>query len=416
MSAVSAQTYQSLQRQYQALSAVEKTIVRLLAVFYEAATYTDLAQCLNSLGHRDSQGNAFTVSAVKSILEKLNRLNVADLKKGPACPAPLREIASRDAVKASVYEQLADLVEEVRPIPRYGSQQRRTFRHEGELIREVRIGVYQQDLAFIEDQFKDFNYYSSSRRRPSLTALLLEMADNPPDLEWIASLSAPFLERVMVAKLEKAAADLTPAEEIYELLKDRVSDPQTQSAELALLLCQEMTLRGELAELSELLRYLEKVPLNLHPSYFFLYQGTLAFLKGEYEQAQATYQKALASFKKQTRKRKVILPGLAGVFYGLLLIRPSGADEASGYLNSALSLTEGESLHEIYYILFVFSAWQKGDRQKLEILHNLSRPRPQEEGMITFLKLIVTYWLQLDNQAPLINYAQDLQRRAFRAG
>ncbi|MFN5515721.1 MAG: DEAD/DEAH box helicase [Cyanobacteriota bacterium] len=418
MSAVSAQTYQSLQRQYQALSELEKTIVRLLAVFYEAATYTDLAQCLNSLGHRDSQGKAFTVGTVKSIVEKLSRLQLAELKKGPACPAPLREIASRDAVKAGVYSRLADLVEQIRPISRYGSQQRRTFRHEGELIREARIGVYQQDLAFIEQQFHDFNYYSSSRRCPSLTALLLEMADNPPDWEWIASLSAPFLERVMAAKLEKAAADLTPAEESYELLRDRVSDPETQSAELALLLCQEMILRGELAELSQLLRYLEKTPLDLHPSYFFLYQGTLAFLKGEYEPAQAAYQKALASFKKQTRKRKVILPGLSGVFYGLLLIRPGTSTlvEAVGYLNNALSLTDGEALHEIYYILFLFSAWQRGDRQKLEILRNLCRPRPQEEGMITFLKLIVTYWLQLDNQAPLINYAQDLQRRAFRAG
>ena len=410
----------SLQAQYEQLTQLEKTVLQLLSIAYSPISRTDLTTCFKNLNCRDSAGRPVNPAIIKLTVDRLIKLGVVIQQgKGIACHQDFQEIPSRDAVKYEEFEALVAAIQQTFPIRESGYNNRRSFRNASEFIREVRIGIYRQDQAFIDKQFGDFFYYSSSNRHLNLDGILLEMMDNPFDPEWLNSLKPEFFEVAIGIKLFSSVKNLSPIEELFEQLKVQVMETEKPSPSLAMALAEQMLLRGELTELQGLLKYLEKQAINLHPSNFFFCQANIAFLKGNYTSAIAEYNKALTSVKKLTKKRKICLPGISGVLFILALMgdgSPLCLEEAKTYLKYALELTEGSYLNDVYLILTRLLEWQQGDRNKLENVRSLCRIDSDEHSIVIFFKLICTYWLQLENKAPLINQAKSLRQGAFQGG
>lgn len=411
---------QSLKNQYEKLSGLERMIVGLLAIFYTPVPRNDLAIALNDLGQRDAKNNLWSASSLKLILDKLITQNFIDAErgKGISCPVLLREIVCRDLVKNGLFKPLVAAVEKAHPIKTsYGD--RRSFRGDEELIREIRIGIYNQDLDFIKQQFKDFYQYSSSPQRISFETVLLSMVNNPFDLEWINSLNHEFYQGVVAIQLADSFTHLTPAEELFEQLREQILEEEITSLKLSVTLVEQLLFRGELEDLQTLFKQLAKPNFEIHPSNFLVLEANIYFLIGNYAKAIAVYQEALTSLRKLTKKRKVILPNIGGLFFTLALLGTREAShwgEAQTYLKIALTETEDSFYFDLYEILICLLEWQQGDRNKLIVLRNLCRIERNEKSLLSFFKLVITYWVNDDNKASLINQAKDFHRRAFTSG
>ncbi|MEB3190813.1 MAG: DEAD/DEAH box helicase [Snowella sp.] len=414
------ESYQVLQKQYEQLPLLEKTILQLLSILYHPVTRMDLATCLNHLGYRDNREKTWNVTSLKPIIETLLKLEL--LKTGSnigiTCHQQLREIPSRDAVKTGIFENLVTAVEMAAPIRESSYSSRRSFRSDSELIREVRIGIYNQDLVFIEHQFEDFYHYSSSSRQITLESVFREMLENPFDLEWLKSLSPELLDLALQIRLSESVQKLSTAEDELDLLKQEVLVVQRKSPALVMLLAEQLLLRGELKELESFFRQIEKQNIDLHPSNFFLYQGNIACLKGRYAEAITSYRQALISIRKLTKKRKIYLPGISGLLFILSLLGEGSGDckqEAQGYVKNALDLAVFGFFNEIYVLLDNLLQWQQGNQSYRERLRHLCSTDLEEHSLVTFFKLICTYWLNPDRQESLLNWARNFQKLAYRA-
>jgi hypothetical protein len=172
--------------QYEKLPPLEKTVLQFLSILYVPVSRNNLTLCLNRLNYRDNQGRALNATTLKPTLDALvtSGFLMAEKGTGITCHPSLNEIPIRDAVKSGEFEKLVAAIAATFPMREYGSNDRRLFSGESEFIREVRIGIYRQDLEFIDKQFQDYYHYSSSKRL-TLEGIFLEILENPFDLDWV---------------------------------------------------------------------------------------------------------------------------------------------------------------------------------------------------------------------------------------
>ena len=143
----------SVEAQYEALPPLGKEMIRLLAIAYAPVTQTFLLDCLREIPSAlrlplqpplETQFKAMLAQLLQADLIK-------KAKKGRlVCHESLQDIPCREAVKSGRYDQLVDLVNKHEPIRTVGYSDRRNFYSEDQFIREVRIGIYRQDLFEIE--------------------------------------------------------------------------------------------------------------------------------------------------------------------------------------------------------------------------------------------------------------------------
>ncbi len=145
-----------LVEKYHQLLPPEQVIVQLFSVIYEPVSRAAFALCLNQTGTRDKNGKPFTQQTLKPYIEQLLAagLLVQNSSQGPQCNSLLVEIATRDAVQRGGFESLVQVVQEKLPLPMRGKGGPRYFSSEGQLLREVRIGIYRQDIKFINQQLE----------------------------------------------------------------------------------------------------------------------------------------------------------------------------------------------------------------------------------------------------------------------
>ena len=416
---ISPQDYQSLRHKYQQLEPLEKAIVRVLALFHEVVSRTDLVICINHLHYRDSQGAAFVVATIKPVLERLQQLGLVEQRAGVACARALKEIAIRDALNSGVYPSLVAVIARILGNRDAKSSPYQIFNNEGEFIREVRMAIYQQDWDLMQKQFEDFHRYYSWKRHISLDKILLEMVDNPFDIHWVNSLNNQFFERVAQVKFTHAFNKLLPSEELLVAIKARIANHQDGTGYLSMLLAQELCLRGNLTELQELIAILKTKDMASATGEILMLEGNLACLRGEYNEAIAVYKHALKIIRKLAHKRGLVLPGMAGVLFALVQIGQKHAlnvEEVEYYLKKSLVDSKDTVFYAVYEMLYCLWQWQQGDAQQLERLHQLCRLDGKEESILFFFKLLCAYWSELDHKASGINYAQELQGRSLRAG
>lgn len=65
------------------------------------------------------------------------------------------------------------------------------FQRESQFIREVRIGLYSQNLSFINKQIEDYNRYNNSKDKISIENIFEQICTNPFDADWFRTLQAP---------------------------------------------------------------------------------------------------------------------------------------------------------------------------------------------------------------------------------
>lgn len=415
-----AQVRTQLAQTYRQLPRLEQQIVQLFSVIYEPLPRTSFMQCLNQMGSRDEKGKPFIAKTLKPYLDRLIEagLLIAEAGQGPQCHPLLVEIATRDAVRDGSFENLVQVVQERLPIPLIRGDKTRYFTNESQLLRELRIGIYRQDIEFINQQFED--YYEYGHPKPgnkfSTEHFFQQVYNNPFDSDWFRTLPLELYESGLSPILINSAINLTPADEPFALLSEGCStEGQHCSDFLRLILAEQHLLRGQITEAQQTLANLgdrerEKVEAL---------RGWLAFLRGDIEQAFTHYTVALTALKKGTSKRKIYFNSISGVFFILALLK-EGSNRSRAEAESYVRLVAEQSKHwlgSIYRLLLKVLQFQQGELNKKESVAKacFSNEKPSH-SLETLLNFVCLYWVDVESASKHASKVLRFHKQAKEAG
>ncbi len=411
---------QQLNQIYQKLSAPRRQIIRLFSVAYEPVSRSLFLKCLNALNVKQENGNAFNSSALRKHLEYLlkQKLLIQKQGKSPQCNPLIAEIASRDAIKAGVWSEMVEVIETHVPISSYYySNEARTFTSLEQLLREVRIGIYRQDLKFIQRQLECYQKYGYSREKIKLEEILVFLVDNPFESHWFNKLPQELYELGLASLLLDSVMNLTDAEEQFSLLKAEAEKQNGRCADnLRLLLTEQFILRDDLESAKHCLEQVKEECQESAKGFW----GWLALLEGDYRQAIEDYTNALKSLKKAKGKRQVFFESIGGIFFILALLKEGSATslkEAESYATT-MALKSDSGLRNIYTRLKKVLQIQQGDMSQQEWIKQAHIASEKEGNSLeTFFGSLCLYWVDGEKaKSRLPKLLKSLSARAEASG
>lgn len=288
---------------FRQLSSPERDIVQLFSIIYVPVSRSSFMDCLNRTGTKNKNGKTFVTKNMKPILDSLVEKGLLYHEGGHKirCHPLLEEIATRDAVQEGRFDKFVQGVERKYPVPSFGENHPRYFSCERELVREIRIGVYRQDYDFVLKQMDDYDHYNNSGEKIFLSTILMQIFNNPFDKEWFRQVPKKISEDGLWDILLNSAVACRPAHEAFSFLREICADPDKAGSDvLNILLAEQFILRGRLGEAEQVLARMpsdfEKVVLP--------FQGWVAFLKGDTDQAVSYFTAGLKAYKKKGKKAK----------------------------------------------------------------------------------------------------------------
>lgn len=384
---------------YRALPAVEQEILQLFSVVYEPVSRTTFVSCCGPAGLRDESGRIFVNKTLKPHLDKLlaEDLLLQESGQGPQCHRLLTEIATRDAVRSGRFAAMAEAVQTRIPIYTPWKHAPRHFANSRQFLREVRIGIYNQDLEFINQQFDAYQQHGYRRDPLTLEDIAQQVFNNPFDREWFRAVPTEIYESVLATLLIHAVLRLEPAEDIFSLLEeDCLASGQPCRGPLPLILTEQLIFRGRLREAED---SMAKIPDEYRIA-AGSFQGWLALLRGDHSKAIEHYSAALAAMKKALRKRKAYLNSISGLFFILALLKaraPEALREAEDHAG-IMAKQPQHWLAPIYATLHLVLQIQRGDLSKKdELLATRGRSLLKDaDGLQTLMGALCLYWTDPD--------------------
>jgi len=351
---------QKLTQTYQELPFIPKQIIRLLSVIYEAVSRSEFLKCVNALGLKQENGKAFHAATLKPHLDDLieKEMILDESDRDLLCHSLITEIATRDAILAGEWEKMVAVVEDILPISQvgYGNSHRNKFGNVDQLFREVRIGIYRQDMGFIAKQLADYQSTSYFAEPVSIDDFSQLIFNNPFDPYWFNRLPGGLYEMGIYYTLSQSIAELTSAEEPFTLLHAEANKPDGRCIDdLRFLLVEQLILRDNFEE--------AKVQLQrISHDRSLVFWGWLAFLEGENDRAIAHYTKALKAFRKITGNKQDFFHDFAGVFFIFALLKdgsPARLKEIEKYAKAIISADH--ALSYTYVWLEKLAQFQQGN-------------------------------------------------------
>jgi superfamily II DNA or RNA helicase len=407
-----------LAQDYRQLSDVDRKIVQLFSVIYEPINRILFQNCINQIGALDENNKPFVNKTLSRHIDKLLSagLLVQESGQGPQCHPLLAEIATRDAVKAGSFELLATCVSKILPISTYYTNGPWHFKSKRQFFREVRIGLYRQDLNAINKYIEDYNKYS---RQDKIYGddIFEEVCNNPFDADWFRTLPQNLYESGISSILANSSLQCSPAEEPFELLKEECETPGGNCSDyLKLILTEQLLLRGCIQEAQQTLEGLS----DKYQDNAAVLWGWLNFLRGENDQAIKYYTIGLKALKKAKGKQKIYFSTMGGLFFILALLKdgsPNHLRQAEEYAG-LISQQPEHWLKTIYGRLKIVAQVQQGDIAQKEFILSVQVPHIEENHSLeTLFCALCLYWVDLDKaKKRLPRLLEPLYQRAVTSG
>ena len=251
-----AQLRSQLIQEFYLLPPLEEKIIQLFSVIYEPVNRTSFLECFNYLGVQDKNYKPVGNSKLKPYIDNLLAagLLIQERGKAPQCHPLLAEVATRSAVKSGCFTAMTEAVEEKLPVRKYYTDGPKIFQNQTQLLREVRLGIYNQDIEFINKQLEDYKKYGYHEEKISATDIFEQVCNNPFDADWFRTLSLPLYESILSCILINSVLRLSPAAEAFAVLEEGCSKPGEHSSDyLQMILAEQLLLRGCLQETQQCL-------------------------------------------------------------------------------------------------------------------------------------------------------------------
>jgi superfamily II DNA or RNA helicase len=337
-----------LMAKYLALPEKAREIVNLLAVNWGPLTVAQIKAALNvpakfRLDNEPAE-QAGLLTRTRSSSGYGNNLLIC-------APAAVERVA-RHLVAQGRFQHFAALARKAWPFGRHyiglakSDSDNIRFERPEQLFREVRIGLYQGDEAYIQRMHEalrrhSYSYYSSGWeifQNPGVVYALV--CSNPFDGPWFQSLPVGIRKAALPGVVQQLAMSWRLDAATYQALIEQSRELDVAAPALALA----ALLRGDPQTAAGLLGG-QKPSSDTAAA-----QGVLGLLRGHDDAAIQSFEEALRLYRKETSQRKGFLPGLGGVFYILALnFRNQGKDieQAKSLLAQAGPWSHFATVHEL---------------------------------------------------------------------
>jgi superfamily II DNA or RNA helicase/tetratricopeptide (TPR) repeat protein len=380
-----------LVKRYHQLPALDRAIVRLFSVIYEPIARTTFLECFNLAGYRSEGARLFNSTTLKPHLESLLQAGVLLQERGwgPRCHPLLVEIATRDSISEGEFDRFAEIVQQKLPQPRVRWDKSVTFEGEEQLIREIRLSIYRQDLESIEKQIENYQKTTYNKEKLSLEDILVLVYNNPFDIDWFQTQPQKFQTTALKSILVNSFGEVVPADAAFSLLEE-ICQENPSAAEVSPWLEQAIA-RGQFDKARE---YLDRHSPD-SPEIGAI-RGWLAFLGGDNGKAIAEYTLAIKALKKATGKQKIYFPSISGLAFIFALLKegtPERLAEAAEYTSWAIRQAD-HPFREIYLRLQKVIAVRGGDMQaKDAVIDGAIAPHELSHCLETLICSICLYWM-----------------------
>ncbi len=380
-----------LTNHYHQLSTPDKEILQLISIIYDSCSRTALLKCLDHLGIKTPKNKPYKTATLRPILETLEEtkllLNESNKLR---CHPLVIEIVTREAVVEGQFAAMSQAVETCIPLKQDSREKITLFENHLQFIRSFRIGLYLQNFPAIAAAC-DFYYYNRfAYDLIPLDEVLELVCNNPFDPESIKILPPDLIDYSLLNWILADSLELSPADDKLDLLLDFCCENPYH--DLVVVTCEQLILRGRIAEVTPLLS--EFAPDFLHAALSI--QGWLSVLEGDYQTAIAYYRKALTALRKQQHKKKVYLETISGLFYIVALLKEGSLpslEEAIRYLQLLIDTTN-HWLEEIYALLLKVAQIQQGDpTHRDRVINTLVLPYQSGQSLETLFGALCVHWV-----------------------
>jgi SNF2 family DNA or RNA helicase/tetratricopeptide (TPR) repeat protein len=318
---------------YQALSPIAKTMVRIMAVNVDYGLLHDMLDCLAHLGFVDDKtGAALNVSSTQPILNDLiTKGLLLKSTKGICCPESIRHHAVHETLQENLFCEISRIVPvniglptritETTFFPNYrqliGCFQSALFT--GDSIENITAFIDNAAINF-PDEFHENNLLLTLLNRP-FSSLLIDKLD--PQIRLT----------ILLYLLNTAGFALEETKEILSYITSHYG-ARIKGESNSLPLISHYLMCGNINSARELLDALEDNSDLTPERLSFL--GWLEYISGNYKTALEKFDECIKVIKKRTGKRKIFLRSRAGIFYLLALLQTG----ENRYLNKGLDFIE----------------------------------------------------------------------------
>ncbi|BAU10803.1 non-specific serine/threonine protein kinase [Leptolyngbya sp. NIES-3755] len=399
---------------YRKLDPLKRQIVRVYSIAYEPISRTAFLSCFNPLGARNQTGKTYTTTELKPHFDRLLQDEfLIPSGQSTICNPLIAEVATREAIEFDEFHTIAAAVNEHLPIHTYGKMGPRYFTSERQFLREVRIGVYQNNLIFVAEQFEDYYRYANQKQKMSIEDVLTYICSNPFDPTWFRTLDPDIYRTALVGVLGDSYQHLVPAHEAFQLLQEDCAAESLKFGWQPLLLAEQLLLRGQLEQAGKVL---ENLPNEYQQSGSALW-GWFHLLNQDTEGAIAQFSIALQTLRKGTGKRKTYFQAVTGLFFVLALVKdgsPQRLEEAKTYC--AIAKQAKFWLSSPYETLEKVIQLQQGDIAQKDWILDLA-PYRNQHSLETIINALAVYWTDADSAKRLLSRGLEaFYERASTAG
>ncbi|HIG44544.1 MAG TPA: ATP-dependent helicase [Gammaproteobacteria bacterium] len=314
------QPFQKLLERYNKLSISEQFILRVFSVIYEPVNQTTVNNILTALQKAATTFKASGTVLDQTLKQKLETRGLINIKAGKIkCEASIEEWLTHEAVMNGEFEIIMTIALNQVPLT-LGDYfySRSTY----ESARRLRYALHSRDddLVFKLLQISD----PYQKPKPEREQDLLAVCTNPLYTAWFAELHPAIQFQVLRPILESSAISWTDSRPFFDLLTSQMKSTQNSPSQVLQLHAEQCLVRGDW-------RSLEEDLAKLNTANGDMLGACLVFLRGDVQTAVSVFQTAQARIRKETRKKRMGIPGLAGVIYLLALLN----DQSPG--NSVLA-------------------------------------------------------------------------------
>lgn len=257
------------------------------------------------------------------------------------------------------------------------------------LMRDLRIGIYNQDEELLQRSHKLIHSYCSATY--GQPGPLIRVCNNPFDAGWFRTLSKGMQKQTLVAIFYHAILCLGADEAALAYALDpqfRGGISPKEDPAFFFELISRLLVSGRLAEAEELLAEADHV-VRLYGT-----RGWIQFLQGQDEAAMKSFDADLKELRHNLRERNGFFGGIEGLFFLLVLLKsehPSDRDKVAALMNAALGRHhEGTVLSPLYQSLNIVF-------RSLNCETNGVQPpkvdgAPSDAGLGSFFHILALYW------------------------
>jgi superfamily II DNA or RNA helicase len=349
--------------QYQAVPDECRHIVNLLAVNWGSLNKTELRNALRKV-----------VGSVRSTkLNPAEWLDTGLLEAETAwngserygCDPLLSELVVRQLVSEGSFASYVELARAASPLGRgyYRNDTDIHFESDEQLIREVRIGMYLKDEAYIRSLFESierqkFRYWDGLPGRwPGPERIYAMVCGNPFDLPWFKELPDGVQRSCLPVLIESDLRSWRLNGAAYQCLIERCDIDAPSRLQILHATMVAALYRGELDQAERL-----NASDGKNAAWLCLCAWR-TLLKGDVDLAIEVFGNALKLLRQETGNRKCMLDGMPGVLFVLALsLRNRGSDveEARKLVNS---VNDRYAAWPLFYLLRMALDMESGDAE-----------------------------------------------------